>query len=99
MLVQSLYMCNISPPQVTTHTHLLSEMELRELCVSIGMDQDLVSCYLLQEFDTEQDFSNKVGYVRMYRITCDVVGVLGCCVVLGVVCCLYAFCILVCKLQ
>ena len=52
-------------PKVTTHTHLLSEMEVDELCIAIGMDQSLVACYLLQEFDTEQDFSNKVGYVGM----------------------------------
>ena len=50
---------------MTTHTHLLSEMEVQGLCTSIGMAQGLVSCYLLQEFDTEQDFSNKVGYVQM----------------------------------
>ena len=57
---------------MTTHTylHVLSEMEVQDLCTSIGMDQELVFCYLLQEFDTEQDFSNKVGYVHLCRQDC-----------------------------
>ena len=59
----------ISYSQVTTRTHLLSEIEVQELCSAIDMDQSLVSCYLLQEFDTEQDFSNKVGYVVILHKT------------------------------
>ena len=46
--------------QVTTHGHLLSDDELQQLAFSIGMDEGMVSWFLLQEFDTELDFSNKV---------------------------------------
>lgn len=43
--------------QVTTHSHLLHREELVQMEMSIGMD---VKHYLLQEFDTELDFSNTV---------------------------------------
>ena len=45
---------------MTTHSHLLSSQELNELCQCIDMREDQVLCFLLQEFDTEMDFSNKI---------------------------------------
>ncbi len=44
--------------QVTTHSHLLSQEELKCVENSIGMR---VASFFLSEFDTEQDFFNKVG--------------------------------------
>ena len=52
--------------QVTTHGHLLSSDELRQLTFSIGMCEETVSWFLLQEFDTELDFSNKVRWVVIF---------------------------------
>ena len=46
--------------QVTTHGHLLQREELEKVEKSVHMK---VEAFLLQEFDTELDFSNKVGYV------------------------------------
>ena len=46
--------------QVTTHGHLLQREELETVADSVHME---VEAFLLQEFDTELDFSNKVGYV------------------------------------
>ena len=43
--------------QVTTHSHLLSQDELEAIQgVTIKM-----AAFFLHEFDTELDFSNKVG--------------------------------------
>ena len=47
-------------PQVTTHGHLLQREELEKVAESVHMK---VEGFLLQEFDTELDFSNKVWYV------------------------------------
>ena len=47
--------------QVTTHGHILLREEVIEL-VNVGALVDMkVESFLLQEFDTELDFSNKVG--------------------------------------
>ena len=45
---------------MTTHGHLLLREELEKVEESVHMK---VEAFLLQEFDTELDFSNKVGYV------------------------------------
>ena len=47
-----------SSVQVTTHGHLLQREELEKVAGSVQMK---VEAFLLQEFDTELDFSNKVG--------------------------------------
>ena len=49
--------------QITTHGNLLSNDELQQLALSIGMSEETVSWFLLQEFGTELDFSNKVRWV------------------------------------
>ena len=47
--------------QVTTHSHLLTEEEL----IKIGCDLSYkVFSFVLQEFDTELDFSSKIKYVN-----------------------------------
>ena len=45
---------------VTTHSHLLSRVDINLLCHSLGWEPNQVICYLLQEFDTEMDFSYKI---------------------------------------
>ena len=57
-MVMSLYCI-----QVTTHSHLLSRDELDHICSTLFSDPSHVHAFSLQEFDTELDFSNKVGYV------------------------------------
>jgi len=49
--------------QVTTHSHLLSRDELDHIGRNLFSDPSHVHAFSLQEFDTELDFSNKVGYV------------------------------------
>ncbi len=44
--------------QVTTHSHLLTGDEVDKLMYGKPWQ---ISTFLLQEFDTELDFSNKVG--------------------------------------
>ena len=46
--------------QVTTHSHLLSSQEVVQLSDSLEMNNQ-AKCYLLQEFDTEIDFTHKIG--------------------------------------
>ena len=48
--------------QVTTHSHLLSEPDVTQLCKALKYNRENVTCYLLQEFDTEMDFCNKLKY-------------------------------------
>ena len=48
--------------QVTTHSHLLSGEEVEQLGDALGYG-DCISWFLLQEFDTELDFFNKVRLV------------------------------------
>ena len=38
----------------------MSSQELNKLCQCINMGEDQVLCFLLQEFDTEMDFSSKI---------------------------------------
>ena len=45
--------------QVTTHSHLLSSTEMEELCNDLDFSPKNVKWFLLQEFETEMDFSNK----------------------------------------
>ena len=45
---------------VTTHGHLLSKVDVNLLCHSLGWEPHRVICFLLQEFDTEMDFSYKI---------------------------------------
>jgi len=59
--------------QVTTHSHLLSEPDVTQLCKALKLSRDNVNCYLLQEFDTEMDFCNKLKYV--YKCYIIVAGV------------------------
>ena len=53
--------------QVTTHSHLLSSDEVDELSDSLELSgsPDVFS-FLLQEFDTELDFTSKVRYARLF---------------------------------
>ena len=46
--------------QVTTHSHLLSSIEMEELRNKLNFSSEQVKWFLLQEFDTEMDFSNKI---------------------------------------
>ena len=43
---------------MTTHSHLLVREELKYIEKTLELK---VECFLLQEFDTELDFSNKIG--------------------------------------
>ena len=45
---------------ITTHSHLLSVVDVKLLCRSLGWKPNQISCFLLQEFDTEMDFSYKI---------------------------------------
>ena len=56
--------------QVTTHSHLLSEPDVTQLCKALKLSRDNVNCYLLQEFDTEMDFCNKLKYVYKCYLYC-----------------------------
>ena len=49
--------------QVTTHSHLLSSDEVEQLsdCLQLSANPDVYS-FILQEFDTELDFTSKVRY-------------------------------------
>lgn len=48
---------------ITTHGHLLSRTDVKVLCRSLSLKHDQVIDFLLQEFDTEMDFSLKLKYV------------------------------------
>lgn len=48
--------------QVTTCNDLLSEEEVDEIKTDLNLDGNIVTC-ILQEFDTEFEFSRKVRYV------------------------------------
>ena len=45
---------------ITTHSHLLSVVGVKLLSRSLGWKSNQVICFLLQEFDTEMDFSYKI---------------------------------------
>ena len=49
--------------QITTHSHLLSEPDVTQLCDALKLKRKNIAHYLLQEFDTEVDFCNKLKYV------------------------------------
>ena len=49
---------------ITTHGHLLSKTDVHVLCRSLCLKPNQVTCFLLQEFDTEMDFSLKLKYVN-----------------------------------
>ena len=48
---------------ITTHGHLFSRADINVLCHSLCLRPDQVICFLLQEFDTEMDFSLKLKYI------------------------------------
>ena len=52
---------------VTTHGHLLSRADVNVLYRSLCLKPDQVICFLLQEFDTEMDFSLKLKYIN-YKV-------------------------------
>ena len=66
---------NLSPPthkemlllQVTTHSHLLSEPDVAQLCDALKLKRKNIAHFLLQEFDTEMDFCNKLQYVYIVK--------------------------------
>ena len=49
--------------QITTHSHLLSEPDVTQLCNALKLKRKNIAHFLLQEFDTEMDFCNKLKYV------------------------------------
>ena len=49
---------------ITTHGHLLSRADVNVLYRSLRLKSDQVICFLLQEFDTEMDFSLKLKYMK-----------------------------------
>ena len=52
--------------QVTTHSHLLSSDEVEELGDSLQLSENPdVDSFILQEFDTELDFTSKVRYAKI----------------------------------
>ena len=57
---------NITLTQVTTHSKLLSQDELRQAEIGIGIK---VASFFLQEFDTEVDFLNKIRYVKKITVS------------------------------
>ena len=46
--------------QVTTHSKLLSEMQLQKVCRSVGVKKSNVQIKWLQKFNTEQQFCKEV---------------------------------------
>ena len=50
--------------QVTTHCRLMTREELTKVTGAVGMD---FAHFDLHEFDSELDFSNKIGYVVYYN--------------------------------
>ena len=54
--------------QITTHSHLLSEPDVTQLCNALKLKRKNISHFLLQEFDTEMDFCNKLKYVCVIKI-------------------------------
>ena len=51
--------------QVTTHSHLLSEPDITQLCKALKIKRQNITHCLLQEFDTEMDFCNRLKYVSI----------------------------------
>ena len=53
--------------QVTTHSHLMSSDEVERLAEDLTLAPGTVHSFLLQEFDTELDFSSKVRCVDTHH--------------------------------
>ena len=49
--------------QVTTHSHLLSHDEVKEVQDTLQFKDGNILSFLLQDFDTELHFTSKIGYV------------------------------------
>ena len=70
--------------QVTTHSPLLSESDITQLCNALKLKRKNITCFFLQEFDTEMDFCNNLKYVSVvnYILVCIVtycrLGKFGC---------------------
>ena len=58
--------------QITTHSHLLSEPDVTQLCKALNLKRNNITCFLLQEFDTEMDFCNKLKCVSIMIYVCIV---------------------------
>jgi len=64
-LLQAKLFDSDNPPEgfllhITTHSHLLSRADVNFLYHSLHLKPDQVTSFLLQEFDTEMDFSFKI---------------------------------------
>ena len=54
--------------QVTTHSHLLSEPDVTQLCKGLRLERKNINCLLLKEFGTEMDFCNRLKYVPIIQL-------------------------------
>ena len=59
--------------QITVHSHLLSSVDVEELCKELLQNLKLkpvesldISSFQLQEFDTELQFSTRIRYAQKY---------------------------------
>eukprot|EP00731_Ephydatia_muelleri_P016208 Em0009g632a len=50
--------------QVTTHGHLMSSSEIEVVAKQLDMKHSRVFCFMLQDFDTELDFCNKIRILK-----------------------------------
>ena len=64
--------------QITTHSHLLSEPDVMQLCKALNLKRKNITSFLLKEFDTEMDFCNKLKCVSivLYMFVCIVMCIL-----------------------
>ena len=53
---------------MTTHSHLLSYDEVKEVQIALDFEDGSVMSFLLQDFDTELHFSSKVGYALAHFV-------------------------------
>ena len=60
--------------QITTHSHLLSEPDVTQLCKALKLERKNITYFMLQEFDTEMDFCNKLKCVIMFMCMCTCQG-------------------------
>ena len=63
LTLQTVIFLHLPSSQVTTHSHLLSTTEMEALGQELQFSRDQIKWFLLQEFDTEMDFSNKLKLV------------------------------------
>ena len=47
--------------QISTHSRLLSDRDIPLIAAATGLPEGCVKCITLQQFQTEQQFSNCVG--------------------------------------